>query len=59
MFKSLRKCAGISDVLLIVLLFILFGGGFGGYHMWGPYGAGSGLGLVLIVLLILAVAGKL
>jgi hypothetical protein len=48
-------------VLLIFLLVLLFGGGFGyyrgGYYgRGGGYGIGGGLGLVLVVLLIVWLA---
>jgi hypothetical protein len=44
-------------ILLVVLVILLFGGGFGyyrgGYYgRGGGYGIGGGLGLVLVVLLI-------
>ncbi|MGC2413339.1 MAG: hypothetical protein WA459_11670 [Stellaceae bacterium] len=48
-------------ILLVVLLFVLFGGGFGyyrgGYYgRGGGYGIGGGLGLVLVLLLIVWLA---
>jgi hypothetical protein len=48
-------------ILLIVLLFVLFGGGFGyyrgGYYgRGGGYGVGGGLGLVLVLLVIVWLA---
>ncbi len=47
-------------ILLIVLLILLFGGGFGyyGHTNWGPnYGAPVGIGTILLILLICYVLG--
>jgi uncharacterized protein DUF3309 len=40
-------------VLLILLLVFGFGGGYYGYHNWGPqYGSGIGVGTILVILLV-------
>ncbi len=46
-------------VLLVVVLLVLFGGGFGAYSgaSWGGPGLGLG-GLLLIILLVLFLTGR-
>lgn len=51
----------MSLILIIVLLFVLFGGGYGWHrsgYSGGPY-LGGGLGLILVVVLVLALMGRI
>jgi hypothetical protein len=44
-------------ILIIIILFLLFGGGFG-YHRWG-YSGGLGIGgILLIVLVVYLLVGR-
>jgi hypothetical protein len=42
-------------ILIILVIFLLFGGGFG-YHQWGPSG-GIGIGGIILLILILYLLG--
>ncbi len=47
-------------ILLIVILLLVFGGGFGyyGHARYGPtYGWGGGIGLILLILVLLIIFG--
>jgi hypothetical protein len=45
-------------LIIILLLFFGLGGGYYGYHNWGPsYGGGIGIGTILIILLVLWLLG--
>jgi len=49
-------------LILIILLILLFGGGFGyyGHATWGPqYGFPVGLGTILVIILIVWLLGYL
>lgn len=49
----------LGTVLLILLILLLVGGiPWGGYHSYG-YGPSGGLGLVLLIVIILLALGKL
>jgi hypothetical protein len=42
-------------VLVLLIIFLLFGGGFG-YHQWGPSG-GFGIGGLLLIIIIMYLLG--
>ena len=44
-------------ILIILVLFLLFGGGLG-YHQWGPTGGFGIGGLLLIVLVVYLLVGR-
>ena len=46
-------------LIIIIVLFVLFGGGYWGYRSYGPLYGGGWIGLVLIILLILFLTGNL
>ncbi len=52
----------MSIWLIILILVLLFGGGFGSYHTWGAYGPGYGgglsLGTVCLIILIVYLFGN-
>ena len=57
------KGAPMNLLLIIIVLFLLFGGGFGTYHAWGnygpAYGGGIGIGTILVILLVVWLLGGL
>jgi hypothetical protein len=51
----------MSLILIVILLVVLFGGGYGWHrsgYSGGPY-LGGGVGLILLVILVLALMGRI
>jgi hypothetical protein len=51
----------MSLLLVVIVLFLLFGGGFGTYHAFNTWGQGPGIGLgglLLLIILLVVVFGR-